>query len=302
MTIPPRLASRMSTLLRLLRPSVSLFAALSTAAGALLHFRGEVGPALVASSAVFLLAAGASGLNQYQERELDAMMERTRHRPLPSGSMTPARALIISCALLASGLVLLIPAGGSSAVLLGVAAIVWYNGVYTFLKRKTAFAAVPGALVGALPPAIGWIAAGGSLFDGQLVLLCLFFYLWQIPHFWLLVLRYGEQYEAAGLPSLRRVFREGQLARLTLVWTVAAAASALLLPLAGLVRSPALSLPLGAVVLLIIMSGIGSYIRRVLPGAQSKAFRRINGFVLIVTLILALDGILRHYHVLQRIP
>ncbi len=296
------LASHLNAAVGLLRPSVSFFAALAAAAGALLHFHGDAGAALLASSSVFLLAAGASGLNQYQERDLDSRMERTRHRPLPSGSMTPATALAVSLALLVGGLALLLAAGAPSAVLLGMAAIAWYNGIYTFLKRRTAFAAVPGALVGALPPAIGWAAAGGAMLDRQLFLLCLFFYLWQVPHFWLLVLRYGKEYESAGLPSLRRVFHDRQLARLTLVWTGAAATSALLLPLAGVVRTPLLALLLGAGVVWLIVGGIGSYRGRAFPDAQSRAFRRINGFVLAVTLIVALDGILRQYHFLQRVP
>ncbi len=302
MISPAGLVSHPSAVFRLLRPSVSLFAALAAAAGALLHFHGDAGPALLASSSVFLLAAGASGLNQYQERDLDSRMERTRQRPLPSGEMRPRTALVIACAFLAAGLMLLLPAGGPAALLLGLSALAWYNGIYTFLKRRTAFAAVPGALVGALPPAIGWAAAGGAMLDRQLFLLCLFFYLWQVPHFWLLVLRYGKEYESAGLPSLRRVFHDRQLARLTLVWTGAAATSALLLPLAGVVRTPLLALLLGAGVVWLIVGGIGSYRGRALPNAQSRAFRRINGFVLAVTLIVALDGILRQYHFLQRVP
>jgi len=119
----------------------------------------------------------------------------------------------------------------------GGLAVLWYNGVYTPLKRLTAFAVAPGALIGALPPAIGWTAAGGSAGDLRLLALAFFFFIWQVPHFWLLLFKYGEEYAEAGFPSITRLFSTTQLGRLTFVWMLATAAASLLLPLYGVSRA-----------------------------------------------------------------
>ncbi|HYA87536.1 MAG TPA: protoheme IX farnesyltransferase, partial [Nitrospirota bacterium] len=188
----------------LCRVHISLFAACSAATGFFLFSYHRISDVLLTGTAVFLLACSASALNQYQERDIDAKMERTRLRPLPAGTVTPAQALCLCAVLLMSGLFLLVCAGSTQALVLGLIAVLWYNGVYTYLKRVTAFASVPGALVGIIPPAIGWVAAGGAISDGRLTAICFLFFLWQVPHFWLLVLNHGEQYERAGLPSLTR--------------------------------------------------------------------------------------------------
>jgi protoheme IX farnesyltransferase len=131
---------------------------------------------------VFILVCGSLALNQYQERGIDAAMPRTRPRPIPSGLIKPAHALSWSLLLLFSGLFALLCTGNLLTCALGLLALLLYNGLYTYLKRKTAFAAIPGALIGAIPPAIGWVAGGGALQDPKLVALCFFFFIWQIPH------------------------------------------------------------------------------------------------------------------------
>ena len=221
---------------RLCRLPLSLFAACSAFAGFLL-VSPHVTRALMPLTAVFLLASGASAFNQWQERDLDSRMARTRTRPLPSGSMRPGQALLFSAFCIAAGLGILFLSGSMTAVVLAVFCMLWYNGIYTLLKRVTAFAAVPGALVGMIPPAIGWVSAGGNLRDRRLLVVCFLFFLWQIPHFWLQVLRHGSEYEQAGMPSLTRVFTRRQLARITFAWICAAAAGCLLLPLYGSVQS-----------------------------------------------------------------
>ena len=99
--------------------------------------------------------------------------------------------------------------------------IFWYNVIYTYSKRITAFAVVPGAITGALPPLIGWVAAGGGIFDKPIVFVEFLFFTGQIPHFWLLILKYGEEYKKAGIPSLTEVLSRTQIGRLTFTWVVA---------------------------------------------------------------------------------
>jgi protoheme IX farnesyltransferase len=192
---------------------------------------------VIVSAGVFLAACGACGLNQYQERTVDGQMERTRLRPLPSGTISPGAALPLSVSLLVTGMVCVLLWGGLVPASLVLLTALWYNGIYTALKRRTAFAAVPGALIGAMPPAIGWSAAGGDLRDPALGALCLFFFLWQVPHFWSLMLGRGSDYEQAGLPSLQRTLSDRQIARLILSWSLALAVSSLAFPVFGIVET-----------------------------------------------------------------
>jgi heme o synthase len=153
-------------------------------------------------TAIFLLASGASALNQIQERKHDAKMLRTHLRPIPNGTISLRTSWIISLAFMISGLVCLFVFGTLLSLLLGIFSLLWYNLLYTGLKRITAFAMVPGTLTGVIPIMIGWEAAGGKLSDQNFMFICLFMIVWQLPHFILLMLRYREDYKKAGFPAL----------------------------------------------------------------------------------------------------
>ena len=184
---------------------------------------------LLVSLGILLLGISASVLNQIQEADPDSRMERTQNRPIPSQRIKPQQALIFLICNLMAGIILIYSAGNLTAVLIGLMAIVWYNGIYTYLKKITAFAVFPGAVTGALPPLIGWVAAGGGLWDKPIVFLEFLFFTGQIPHFWLLILKYGEEYEKAGIPSLTKIMSRGQISRLTFIWVVSSAIAALFL-------------------------------------------------------------------------
>ncbi|TAN39469.1 MAG: hypothetical protein EPN25_11405 [Nitrospirae bacterium] len=280
------------TLAGLGRVRISLAAGLSAMAGYVLAAYSAGPMVFLLGTGVFLLAAGASGLNQYQERHTDALMERTRARPLPSGAMT-ARGVLLLCGIcMPAGLLLIFFAGGNGAAGIGVFAVVWYNGLYTNLKRITAFAALPGALIGALPPLIGWSAAGGNLTDPALLVLCLFFFLWQVPHFWLTAVRYADQYSSAGLPTPASVFSKRQLSRIVFVWIAAVAVSSLLFVPVGLT----LHAPAGYA--LLILSGLlllqgGSIItRRESILACGHTLKALNVYLLVVLALFFADRLL----------
>jgi protoheme IX farnesyltransferase len=276
------------------RTSISLFAAYSTAMGFFLFSYHQAISALNVVAAVFFLSCGASALNQFQERLIDAMMERTRKRPLPSGIIRPWQALIFSLVTMSIGLVLLWSVGGQIAAILGIAAIIWYNGLYTYLKRVTAFASILGAAVGMIPPAIGWVSAGGSILDTRLAAVCFVFFMWQIPHFWLLVLNHGEEYKHAGLSSLTSILGKPQIARITFIWIAAAAFASFILPLYGSVRSPFVAFsffPLAAWLIWNERSLTG--IHPSLPSSPIL-FRKINIYQFIIMSLLSADNILVH--------
>lgn len=269
---------------------IAVASTLSAVTGYLVFSRA-VGLGLVTTFlGVLLLAMGACALNQFQDRDIDARMERTRRRPIPAGTVRPITALAIATLLIAGGFLVLCLTHNTTAGLIGLLACAWYNGVYTYLKRVWAFAVVPGALIGALPPAIGWTAAGGEPLDPHVLALCFFFFIWQVPHFWLLLFFFGNDCTKAGLPSLTELFGPHRLASLTLIWMLATAASSLLLPVYRLTSSSWTSLGLVACSLLLVWEA--RKLRSFQLRSLRLAFRSINLYALCVMALLVADALL----------
>ncbi|HEX5670539.1 MAG TPA: UbiA family prenyltransferase [Sulfuricurvum sp.] len=195
------------------------FAVSLSALFAYIMAKGEIGTDMfIATFAVLLVAMGVSTLNQFQEYKEDALMERTKHRPVASGKWSPRTAVIIAAILIISSLALIYDLLGYIGVDLFLFSFLWYNFFYTPLKKKSALAVVPGAILGVIPPAIGWLAAGGSLAEPEFFALGLFYFIWQIPHFWLLVMLHYGDYAGAGYPTAMRLFGKMSLQRLTYYW------------------------------------------------------------------------------------
>lgn len=275
--------------LELCKIKVALLSAFSAAAGFLLsasELRSEIRMVILG---VFFLACGSLVLNQYQERDIDALMPRTSERPIPSGRIKPVNALSVSLVFLVSGFLTLLLTGSLLVCALGLFALVWYNGVYTFLKRKSAFAAIPGALIGAIPPAMGWIAGGGELRDPRLLVICFFLYIWQVPHSWLLIMYYGREYEKAGIPSLTGIFSVSQMQRIIVNWIFATTVSCLFLSTSGVVHHLLIHIALFALSLWLI----GNFIRPLLQSSAEYAslplFKQTNYYLLAVLLLLSAD-------------
>ena len=167
----------------LTKPGITLYVMITAGVSAYVASRGTVG-LLTAFHAILgtgLSTAGALALNQYVEREVDAVMVRTRHRPLPSGRLTPPQALAVGAVLLVAGLGHLAYRSGPLPAAVAAISGLMYLGVYTPLKRRSYVATLAGAVPGALPTLIGWTAATGSLQTGALALFAIA-YLWQLPH------------------------------------------------------------------------------------------------------------------------
>jgi protoheme IX farnesyltransferase len=156
-----------------------------------------------------LVAGGAAVLNQVYERETDALMERTRLRPLPDRRVTPEEARTFGTLLAAGGIVLLTVSANALAALLALATLVVYLTVYTPMKRRSPLATLIGAVPGALPPLIGWAAATGTVALGGWSLFAIVF-LWQIPHFMAIAWLYRDDYARAGFPMLPVVEPDGR--------------------------------------------------------------------------------------------
>jgi protoheme IX farnesyltransferase len=239
-------------------------------------------------------ALAASTLNEIQERDIDAQMQRTKNRPIPSGRISVTKARLVAILLASVGCATLFLAHGALTASLGVLALFWYNGLYTPLKRISAFAVVPGSIIGALPPAIGWSAAGGDVDSPALLALCFVFFVWQVPHFWLLSLRHAKDYESAGLPTLSKYFAESQIQRLIFTWTCASVA------VCGLLGVFQTTVNLGAL-LSIAVGGIWLIFRfRFLltePSALlrvGRAFGDINRFAVVIMGSVICDALIRN--------
>lgn len=250
-----------------------------TAATGYLAFKREAHPGLLITLlGTLLLAMAASTFNEVQERDLDAQMERTRHRPIPRGAVSAIAAAAFAGLLALSGFLVLL-SQGLGAALLGLLALVWYNGLYTPLKRVSAFAVVPGSVIGALPPAIGWVAAGGDLRHPACLALAFAFFVWQVPHFWLLAQRHRAGYEAAGFPTLAKHFGEAQIRRLIFTWTCGTVAAGALVPAFQATRGMGAMLILGAASVWLV-ARFAKLLGRNGEAGMARAFLEINAYAL----------------------
>jgi protoheme IX farnesyltransferase len=168
------------------------------------------------------------------ERDSDALMRRTRLRPLPDGRLGARDALLFASMLSAGGLLILAAAVNVLSAAVALATLASYAVVYTPLKRRTSFATVIGAIPGALPPVIGWTAARGDLSQGAWVLFGIVF-LWQLPHFLAIAWIYRDDYARAGIPMLPVIEPDGRsTARQTVVYSAALLPVALAPTLVGM--------------------------------------------------------------------
>lgn len=241
---------------------------------------------------ILLLACGSAALNHWQESGTDAKMDRTRNRPIPSGKITAENALYVSVSLVITGSLVLFFSSGLLALGFGLLNLVWYNIIYTLLKRVSPLAIIPGSLVGAIPPVIGWIAGGGNLLDPQIIIIAFFFFIWQIPHFWLLLLVLDKDYKQAGFPTLTEIFDHKQLARITFIWILATVVTGFLIPLFQLIHYPVINLSLLIAGVLLSINAFNLISKTNSGNNFMFAFRNINYFALYVVFAVSLDKLI----------
>jgi heme o synthase len=202
--------ARVSDLFELTKPRITFMVLISTLVGfymgsvsldGLLLFHTILGTGLV--------AAGASALNQYLERDLDARMLRTRTRPIPDGRLLPADALVFSLVISLAGLIYLTVFVNVLTAILGALTLSAYLLLYTPLKTRTTWCTLIGAFPGATPPLMGWAAARGDLDIIGISLFAILF-LWQMPHFFAIAWMFTEDYARAGFVVHSRGVKTGR--------------------------------------------------------------------------------------------
>jgi protoheme IX farnesyltransferase len=235
LAVRPDIVTLARAYLALTKPGIIWLLLVTTVPAMVMADDGWPGLGLVALVLLggILTAGGANAINQWYDRDIDKLMQRTAKRPIPAGIVSAPVALAWgSLLVLAGGVQLLLTVNWLSAAL-ALAAVAFYVGVYTvWLKRSSVQNIVIGGAAGAVPPLVGWAAVRGSV-DLAPALLFLIVFLWTPPHFWALALRYKDDYARANVPMLPVIRGDDATKRQILVYAVLLAAASLLLPLSG---------------------------------------------------------------------
>jgi protoheme IX farnesyltransferase len=271
---------------------ITSFVTLTTAFG-FIASAGEINLKIIpVLFGILFMACGSAAINHWQEKDVDALMSRTKNRPIPSGRISGNQVLLIALILILTGSIILLSGSGLLAFCFAALNLFWYNIVYTMLKRKNPFAIIPGSLVGAIPPMAGWAAAGGNPFDSQILIIAFFLFIWQIPHFWLLLLALDEDYRRAGFPTLTQLFSKEQLIRITFIWIISTVATGLLIPLFGLVHIPVINVLLFFSAVWLTWNAFKLLYQSNNELVFKIAFRDINVFALLVVILVSTDNLI----------
>lgn len=230
-------STRVSDWIALAKVRVNTLVVATTAGGFYMASRDPLDLLALATACVGtgLVAGGAAAFNQVSERDVDALMTRTQSRPVAAGRLSVLEGRLVGTVLALVGLGVLVALVNLEAAAVALATLVSYVFCYTPLKRKTSFAAVIGAVPGALPPMVGWAANGGSLTDLGGWSLFLIMFVWQLPHVLAISWMYRDQYRAAGVPVLPVIDQHGGMTgRQALLWAMTLLPISVLPALAGL--------------------------------------------------------------------
>ena len=270
----------------LIKPRIAVMGLVTVALGFLLATTGEWSVITLGHSllGIGLIAASCSALNQWLERDSDRLMARTANRPLPSGRMSPHEVLAFGLGLWLVGAIELICFVNALSAVLASATLLLYVAVYTPLKRRTSFCTAIGAIPGAMPPVLGWVAAGGELDAGAFALFATLF-VWQFPHFLAIAWLYREQYAAAGL----RMLPQTRPAPRVTGWLCVGYALALI-PVSLLLKDAALAGDVFALIAVVLGLGYVAFSVRFLLAESVKTARQLLWFSLVYlpALLLAL--------------
>lgn len=286
----PAARTRTLDFIALAKPRLNLLVVASALAGYVMG-RGELSvvPVLCTLAGTGLVAGGASAFNQVLERRRDALMRRTRLRPMPDGRLPVRDALLYASGLSAAGLLTLALGANLLSAVMALLTLVTYAAVYTPLKSRTSFSTVVGAIPGALPPVIGWAAATGDLSRGAWVLFGIVF-LWQLPHFLAIAWIYREDYARAGFPMLPVIEPDGRsTARQAVIYAAALLPLSLAPTLVGMAGTAYFA---GALALTLIFLGlsIGFAFTRTASDARKLFFGSILYLPLLWVLMIADRG------------
>ncbi|MGB9695861.1 MAG: protoheme IX farnesyltransferase [Ignavibacteria bacterium] len=285
------LTERISILLELIKIRITILVVLTTVLGYLLSAQSFELNFIFVTLGIFLLACGASVLNHFQERESDLLMNRTKRRPIPAQKVQAKTVFVIALAFILIGSFVLILLVNLEAFGIGFITLIWYNFVYTPLKKRTIWAIVPGSFVGALPPLAGYFANQEVTPGWQIIVVATYLFIWQIPHFWILLLKYGKDYKRANFPVITDYYSSHTIKYVSAILSVL---SILLASVASLFLLDFMAL----LIVLYITASLAIYVitnflkKELSEKSLTICFITINFFTLIFILLVSLDKIL----------
>jgi len=285
------LKSVISLLLDLGKFKITFFVALSAATGFYLCSNRINAQLFYATIGLFLIAFGSAALNHFQEYKTDRLMKRTLTRPIPSGKISRNTVLLLVVITAILGSFLLYFYGNVHTVIISMVALIWYNFIYTPLKKISAYAVIPGAIIGALPPLIGWSAAGGTITNPVIITFGMFLFIWQVPHFWLLMMIYGKEYTTAGMPSITEKFSRKKLARINFTMNTVLGFSSYFLIMFDVINTTAGIIVLVASFLFLINSTKVLLNKEISDRTIKRTFMFLNAYVFLVVLTIIFEKV-----------
>jgi len=245
---------------------------------------------------VLFLALGSSALNQVQEKEHDKKMNRTSKRPMVSGAYSLKKGFTISMFLIVSSLIMLDYSMGIIGVYFTLSTLLIYNLIYTYLKPITHWALILGSFLGVIAPSIGWLVANDldlySLYQLKFMYIFILYFVWQVPHFWLLVLINNNDYKKAGFPTLKDKIGQQGLMRTVAIWNIISVSNGVAVVLASHTSNTIWYLTL-AISAYIVYSASVLFFTKEIKGKFFKIrFMELNTYILLIMIFLMIDNLI----------
>ena len=243
---------------------------------------------------ILFLALGSSALNQIQEQKFDSLMVRTQNRPLPSGRYSQKKAFLISTALIFASFIFLYISMGLLGIYFTVATLIIYNLIYTYLKPITHWALILGSFLGVVSPTIGWLVANEldlhSLYDLRFMYIFILFFVWQVPHFWLLMLMNGDDYKNANFVTLKDKIGLNGMMRTIAIWNIICVLNGVAVILASQVSNTLWIITL-VISAYLFYSSVVLFITQEPKGKFFKIkFMELNTYILLIMIFLIINN------------
>ena len=245
---------------------------------------------------VLLLALGTSALNQIQEKEHDKLMDRTSKRPMVSGAYSHNKGFTISMFLIVSALIFLHYSMGIIGIYFSLSTIIIYNLIYTYLKPITHWALILGSFLGVIAPSIGWLVANDldlySLYQLKFMYIFILFFVWQVPHFWLLVLINNHDYKKAGFPTLKDKIGQQGLMRTISIWNIISVSNGVAVMLTTHTNGIFWYLTLIISAYMVYSSAILFFTKEIKGKFFKIRFMELNTYILLIMIFLMIDNLI----------